>query len=280
MTYEELLELTDAGVEIWKPIPDYDGYFEISNLGRVKSVERWVKQGNFTRHVTEKIKKAHITPYGYPAVTLCKEGKSKETQLHILLARTFIPNPDQKTQIDHINTVKTDFRLKNLRWVTPKENANNELTLAHCRENTYSEEALRKRLETRKIRGTSTAPKTVYQYTKSGEFVKEYYSSHEAEKETGIHNAAIRRVLDDNTQAAGNFLWFSTPTDAPKYVRRMPKTSKVLLQYDVDGNFIKEWPSIHEAARALGLHLANITRSMRKAKNPKRYRFEFKEGNI
>ena len=95
--------------------------------------------------------------------------------IHRLLAKTFIPNPEEKSAIDHINTNKTDYRLQNLRWVTPKENANNKLTLQHCKENTYSKESLRKRLITRKNGNTVTAPKTVYQYTKEGIFIKQYF---------------------------------------------------------------------------------------------------------
>ena len=161
MTYEELLALTDAGIEIWKPIAGYEGYYEISNLGRIKSVERYVKQGNSMRHVKEFFKKLHIGAYGYPSVTLCRDRKSIDIPIHRLLAKTFIPNPEEKSAIDHINTNKTDYRLQNLRWVTPKENANNKLTLQHCKENTYSKESLRKRLITRKNGNTVTAPKTV-----------------------------------------------------------------------------------------------------------------------
>ena len=172
MTYEELLQLTEAGVEIWKPIKGYEGYFEISNLGRVKSVERYVKQGKSTRHVKETIKAVHINNYGYPCVSLCKDRKSNIIAIHIILAKAFIPNPEGKPAVDHINTDKTDNRLKNLRWVTYKENSNNELTLKHCRENTYSKETMKKRLDTNKERDTCVAPKTIYQYTKGGELIK------------------------------------------------------------------------------------------------------------
>lgn len=136
--------------EIWKDIAGYEGLFEISNLGRVKSIERWVKQGDYMRHVKESYKKLHIGPYGYPSVTLCKDGKSKTIPIHRLLAAAFIPNPECKTAVDHINTDRTDYRLENLRWVTNKENSNNELTLQHCRENTYTSESTQKSLNTKK----------------------------------------------------------------------------------------------------------------------------------
>ena len=64
-------------------------------------------------------------------VDLCKDGERKHHQLHRLIAKTFIPNPDNKPHIDHINTIKSDNRIKNLRWVTRSENMLNELTRKH-----------------------------------------------------------------------------------------------------------------------------------------------------
>lgn len=278
MTYEELLKLTEAGVEIWKPVIGYEGYYEVSNLGRIKSVERYVKQGNFTRHVKETIKAVHINNYGYPCVTLCKDRKSNSITIHTILAKAFIPNPEGKSAVDHINTDRTDNRLENLRWVTNKENSNNELTLKHCRENTYSKETMKKRLDTNKERDTCIAPKTIYQYTKEGEFIKEFYSMADAERETGINHNSIHRTLNDNTQSAGGYLWSTTLIDNFIFQRRFPATSKQVLQYDKDGNFIHEWPSIKEAARGTGIHSANILRSIKLNVTPRKYIFRFKEG--
>lgn len=280
MTYEELLKLTEAGVEIWKPIVGYEGYYEISNLGRVKSLERWVKQGSSTRHVKESIKKTHVGAYGYTSVTLCKNKKSTDIPLHRLLAKTFIPNPENKAAIDHINTIKTDYSLKNLRWVTPKENANNQLTLQHCRENTYSEESLEKRWSTRKLGFTKTAPKTVYQYTKEGAFINVFLSIADAERLTGINRVSIGRVLDDTTQSAGGYLWTTILKDNICYNRRMPKSSKPILQYDKNNNFIREWASVSEASKSLGICTGNIIRNIRSTSIPRKYIFKYKESAV
>jgi hypothetical protein len=132
---------------IWKDVVGYEGYYIVSNNGIVKSVERLVPQGKSLRRVKEKVKAINKTPYGYPCVTLCKGCKSRTIPLHIILAKAFIPNPENKPYIDHIDTNKENFSLDNLRWVTPKENANNPLTLSHCRENTYTNEVIQRRLE-------------------------------------------------------------------------------------------------------------------------------------
>ena len=263
--------------EIWKPVKNYEGYYEISNLGRIKSVERFVKQGSFVRHVKESFKNEYIGPNGYPCVTLCKNRKSKCLSIHILIAQAFIPNPENKPQVDHINTDRTDYRLENLRWVTPKENSNNELTLQHCKTNTYSKEAIIKRLATSKLKNSKRAPKTVFQYSKDGSFIREFYSLSDAERETGILATAIGRVIDDDTLSAGNYLWTSHKIDNTYYKRRHQSSSKPILQYDKNDNFIKEWPSIYEASKNLGIPSANITRSIKSTGKPRRYKFRFKE---
>ena len=108
--------------EIWKPIKDFEGYYEVSNMGRVRSL-------NYKRTGKEKILK-NIGDYkGYLEIVLTKNGKQKQFKVHRLVAEAFIPNPENKPCIDHINTVKSDNRVENLRWVTYKENSNNEKTL-------------------------------------------------------------------------------------------------------------------------------------------------------
>lgn len=73
-------------------------------------------------------KKTHIRPNGYLEYIICVEGEHKYIYVHRLVAETFIPNPDNKPYVDHINTVKTDNRVQNLRWCTQQENMLNPLT--------------------------------------------------------------------------------------------------------------------------------------------------------
>lgn len=116
--------------EIWKDIQGYEGLYQVSNLGRVKSLGRFVDnlvRGHYWQE--ERILKPHDKGYSYLNVKLYKDRKTKEFQVHRLVAIAFIPNPENKPQIDHINAIKTDNRVQNLRWVSAKENMNNPLTL-------------------------------------------------------------------------------------------------------------------------------------------------------
>ena len=115
--------------EIWKDIPGYEGLYQASSLGKIKSLDRITRRcSNTTRCIKGKIIKQRLNRNRYLKVQLYKEGKGKWYTVHRLIATTFIPNPENKPEIDHINTVRTDNRIKNLRWVTRKENMANETT--------------------------------------------------------------------------------------------------------------------------------------------------------
>lgn len=112
-------------MEIWKPIPGYQGLYEASTLGRIRSVDRPTphpRNSNMPLIRKGRILKSELDKYGYPVVTLSKEGKTRTHKVHRLIAETYIPNPDNLPQIDHRNSVKYDNQPKNLRWCTMQEN--------------------------------------------------------------------------------------------------------------------------------------------------------------
>ncbi len=111
--------LEDLPNEIWRDIAGYDGMYQISNYGRVKSF----KYGKW------RILKPSLHTGGYLYVTLSKYNKVKHRYIHILVAKAFIPNPDGKPEVDHRYGNKFDNYVENLRWVTSKENSKNTKVL-------------------------------------------------------------------------------------------------------------------------------------------------------
>lgn len=121
--------------EIWKSIEGYEGLYEVSNKGRVKSMS---KKGSSDERI--------LQPFdnnGYYRYTLRKDGKKKNFMAQQLVAKAFLPNPYNLPYVDHINTDKHNNTIDNLRWVTRKMNCNNPYTRQH---NSFATRKRRKRI--------------------------------------------------------------------------------------------------------------------------------------
>ena len=97
--------------EIWKDIIGYEGLYQISNKGRVKSVK------------LNSIRKSHLSDRGYQIITLRNKNHTKSVRIHRLVAIHFIPNPDNKEQVNHIDFNPFNNSVENLEWVTNRENS-------------------------------------------------------------------------------------------------------------------------------------------------------------
>ena len=177
--------------EIWKPINGYEGFYEISSLGRVRSLYRKVKCGKC--HIT--IKEHLLNPQicntnGYYMVMLSKEGVSRRFLIHRLIAEAFIPNTANKPFIDHINGIRTDNRIENLRWCTNREN----LTFPIAYEN--------------RIKCKSSISKSVAQIDRyTGETIKVYRSTGEVQRQCGFKNQNIGRCCRGIKPTAYGYKW-------------------------------------------------------------------------
>lgn len=108
--------------EIWKDIPGYEGYYQASTLGRIRSLDRDVFNRGAKRHLKRKIRVASPDSDGYLGLLLSKGGVNKSFRVNRLIALTFIPNPESKTEVNHKDLNKRNNRVENLEWCSRKEN--------------------------------------------------------------------------------------------------------------------------------------------------------------
>lgn len=165
-------------IEEWKDIEGYPDYM-VSNLGRVKSL----KFGK------GKILKPQTLNNGYLIIGLSQNGKRTPFLIHRLVAEAFIPNLDNKHCIDHINTIRTDNRVENLRWCTQKENLNNPITKIYISERQKGE----KGYWYGKLGKESKNSKPILQISTNGEFIKKWDCIKDVERELGFNNSNISK---------------------------------------------------------------------------------------
>lgn len=190
--------------EEWRDVVGWEGLYQVSNLGRVKSLPRYHKTlyGYYTK---ERILTPVLGKRGYLIVGLFDRDKTRTRPIHRLIAEAFIPNTEGKSCIDHVNTIRTDNRIENLRWVTPKENSNNPITLKKSRE------SCKKLWDDGRFDGrNNTHYRRVAQCDKFGNIIKIWDSIKEAEDALGIDGSSISAVcLGTNPQrhTAGGYKW-------------------------------------------------------------------------
>ncbi|MFV1944139.1 NUMOD4 motif-containing HNH endonuclease, partial [Pseudomonas luteola] len=120
--------------EVWKPIPGYESYYEVSSFGRVRSFDRSTIRTDGKRfNKAGRVLKPNLEQRGYLSVRLCVETVHKIFKVHRLVARAFLQAPHEGQQINHINGIKTDNRPENLEWVNPSENVRHAFDIGLCK---------------------------------------------------------------------------------------------------------------------------------------------------
>lgn len=170
--------------EIWKDVVGYEGLYQVSNLGRVKSLSRHRIVGWADYVSKEKVLKQSTNNGGYNYVWLHKEGKKKIYKIHRLVATAFIENVNNYPCINHKDENKRNNCVDNLEWCN------------HSYNNNYG---------TRNEKVKRANGKPVLQYTKEGEFVKEWQCTREVKRILGIRN--VHYVCNGKRKSAGGFIW-------------------------------------------------------------------------
>lgn len=216
--------------EVWWPVEGYEGLYEVSNLGRVKSIG----------YGRDRI----LTPVivgGYLRARLCKDGKKTNKMVHRLVMESFVGECYEGYEVDHRNTERSDNRLSNLHYVTRKENNNNPITKRRHSEAarkraqdiewlSKQRETIRKLTQTKKWRKNHAEGvekrsknqewlenharamkeykgKPVLQIDLNGNVIKEWTNMHDAERELGIDSSNIYKCCQGKRKSVGGYIW-------------------------------------------------------------------------
>ena len=217
--------------EEWRPVVGYEGRYEVSNFGRVKSLD-------YNHTGKEGIMKPKSNDRGYLYISLCKNRKKKSYQVHQLIMRAFVGECPEGHQVDHIDWNPRNNRLENLRYIPAKENASRHspewfvkiqkvLQDPEWRKNvaeankrhSQNPEWLQNVAEANKrksqdpewqkknVEGAKKRTKPIDQYTIDGEYVKTWESAKDAAKELEIQASSISSCCKGKRHTAGGFIW-------------------------------------------------------------------------
>ncbi|MDR1120216.1 MAG: hypothetical protein LBM08_04790 [Dysgonamonadaceae bacterium] len=185
--------------EIWKDIKDYEGCYQVSNLGRIRSLSRIIQRKNgMSYKVNGKIFTGTPEKDGYLIVHLRNGNVNNHARISRLVAATFIPNTLNKSEVNHMNGMKTDNRVENLEWATSGEN----ITHAYRILNRIKNKNLLNK--TGDLHPTS---KAVLQFDLNGSFIARYESARQASLALNKSASTISKAISGKTKISGGFIW-------------------------------------------------------------------------
>lgn len=183
--------------EIWKDIQGYEGLYQISNLGNVKSLHYGAKANHPNwKSQTERIIKQRIATSGYCRVELYKPQSRKCFYVHRLVALTFIPNPENKSEVNHIDGNKLNNCVENLEWNTKSEN------ISHSFASGLHVSPMKGRKGAK-----SPCSKLIIQYDLSGKFINLWNSISEAANSLQINGSSISNCAKLKQKTSFGYIW-------------------------------------------------------------------------
>lgn len=227
----------ETKTEIWKDIKGFEGRYQVSNMGRVRGLDRWTNH-EIPQFVKGQMLKLSTNSGGYFRVSLSDGSRNySHYTVHRLVALHFVPGYKKGLVVNHINEIKTDNRAENLEWCTYKYNLN------------YSDVVAWKR-------------RAVYQYTMEGDFIAKHKCCADIEKMFNTYQGAMVHIMyESKTGIWKGYRWSFEPRTKEQWqeiARKYKSSRKPVAQCDEQGNEITRFPTATEASKMFGVTVSAI----------------------
>lgn len=225
-------------MEKWKDIIGYEGLYQVSNYGNIKSLSFGPKNININR--PERLLHISYSSIGYAHVQLYKNGKAKTMNVHRLVATAFVDNPFNKPEINHIDANRSNNHADNLEWVTHSENLRHAVKLGN---------RIPPSVKNNK-KGKSISSLHILQYSLNGTFIKEWNCISDISFSTGIPYSGINSCVNGLNKSSGGYMWIRHMPGCEIREEIEPRISltgkaersyRKIAQYNLHGDLIKIW---------------------------------------
>lgn len=248
--------------EVWKPIKGFEGLYEISNKGRVRSLGRCVKckNGKVIKHNGRIMSPGETHGYQFLYLSDASTNRKERYYVHRLVAKAFIPNPECLPQINHKDECRSNNNVENLEWCDSKYN------------NSYGNHAKR---------AAEKLSIGIYMYDMFNGETRRYQSTAEVAKKLNLDTGHVAKVLKGKSDNHKGYIFmyeneYSSDKMKNKYDR--VNINKPIIATDLNGHFIGQFHTRQEAARKLNVDGSGISKVLYgKAKHVKNYCFSFKD---
>lgn len=186
--------------EIWRDIKGYEGIYQVSNLGNVKSLDRYIINKNGGKQFYNSCVLKTSPSCDYLKVILSKNNKQKTCRIHILVAQAFIPNPENKPEVNHKDGNKQNNCVDNLEWCTRSKNEKHAYLIGLANSSNKQKAIVSKYAK-------EHYSKRINQYDLNGNFIREWYSMHEVWRQLGIRPSYICRCCKGLRNQTYGYIW-------------------------------------------------------------------------
>lgn len=253
--------------EVWKPVTEegFEGFYEVSNFGRVRSVDRIVESKRGPLKYRGRLISTPLNDDGYPAFNFCYAGKNKAARVHQVVARAFIPNPDKLPEVNHKDEDKTNNHVTNLEWCTREYNMNYGTGLERMQKHPNQ----KKRFEESKraIVGIKIDDKS-----------KIHFESISEADRNGFNRRNLWNALNGYDASHKGYVWcYEDEYTLSKVEGLLKRTrAKRVAHIDNEGNIIRVFENTKEASEFIGVDYSQISRVCNeKSKHTKGYKLKY-----